>query len=68
MLVRLSITNVRKNLFSKKIFRAKKLVLVLATFASITKTNKKNSMTLAKILYIYYLLRFHKDKKNAKLN
>lgn len=43
----------------------KKLVLVLETSTFITKASKKDdNIILDKILYIYYLLRFYKDKKN----
>lgn len=49
--------------------KAKKLVLILATFILIAKANKKNKVVLARILYIHYLLYFYKNKnKNASLN
>lgn len=44
---------------------SKKLVLILATFILVTEASKKdNDIVLNKVLYIYYLLRFRKDKKN----
>lgn len=46
---------------------AKKLVLILAIFALVTKANKKNNVVLVRIPYIYYPLRFCKAKKNKVL-
>ena len=42
----------------------KKLVLVSATSAPMTRAGKKDEEILERILYIHYLLRFHKDKEN----
>lgn len=43
---------------------SKKLFLVLANSAPITGASRENEIVLKKILYIYYLLYFCKDKKN----
>lgn len=40
-----------------------KLALVVANFVLVTKASKKNNVTLVKVLCIYYLLRFYKNKK-----
>lgn len=42
----------------------KKLVFVFAISISIIKASRKSKMVPKKILYIYYLLYFGKDKKN----
>lgn len=42
----------------------KKLALVLVISILVTKVSKKDNIALAKILYIYYLLYFYKNKKN----
>lgn len=39
----------------------KKLVLVLTTFALMTKASKENEIVLEKILYIYYIGKFYLD-------
>lgn len=43
----------------------KKLVLVLATFMSITRAKKKKK-ALVKLLYIYYPIQFKKNINNIK--
>lgn len=43
----------------------KKLVSVSATFMLVTKASRKN-VVLKRILSIYYLLRFQKDKENER--
>ena len=56
--------------------RAKKLVLVLTNSLSVTETNMKDEVTLKRVLYIHYLLRFWKDitdmraliDSNSKIN
>ena len=46
--------------------RAKKAVLVLATFTSITDTKKK-ALALEHILCIYYPIQFKKDKSETQI-
>lgn len=43
---------------------SKELALVLVTFAPMTKASRKNKVVLKRVLYIHYLLCFHKEKKN----
>lgn len=43
---------------------SKKLALVLATLASVTKVNKIEEVALAKAPYIHYLFHFQKNNKN----
>lgn len=55
---------VKKEILCKQFFKGKKLVLVLASFELLTKINKKDNIVLKSVSYIYYLLRFCKNKKN----
>lgn len=43
---------------------SKKLALVLTISTFVTEVNKKYKVALARILYIYYLLRFQKNNQN----
>lgn len=45
-------------------FKAKKLIWILATFGLLTGINKEDNIVLKNVLYIYYLFRFYKNKKN----
>ena len=46
--------------------RAKKLVSVLATSSSVTEASKEDHVTLERVLFVYYPLRFQKDTVDVR--
>ena len=48
--------------------KTKKLVLVLATFLSVTETSKEDNIALQKVLCVYYPIRFKKKEVQALIN